>query len=298
MTLPPLGRAIIQNTAEKITVEAGYTTLPVCPKNIAEKHDILVQAKPDAAKGCSGMLVRNGEQFGILYATHIRSEGFQRFSIAHELGHYFMPGHPEAVLKNGIHQSQAGFVARDRYEQEADVFAASLLMPAEVFKGEMRRVEDGLSGVIALSGAANTSLTATAFRLAELTTDAVAVAISEGGMILSCGYSEKIKKLAGRDSMPWLYGKPVPTGTLTACFNAAPNRVAAADREENTLDMADWFGLGGGVRGTEEVIGLGGYGRTLTVIRCNLRTEDDFDPEDEADDDGYLADRWTPRFRR
>ncbi|MBN8872638.1 MAG: ImmA/IrrE family metallo-endopeptidase [Rhodospirillales bacterium] len=296
--MPPLGRAIIQNTAEKIAVEAGYTALPVCPKTIAEKHDILVQAKPDAAKGCSGMLVRNGEQFGILYATHIRSEGFQRFSIAHELGHYFLPGHPEAVLKNGIHQSQAGFVARDRYEQEADVFAASLLMPADLFKGAMRKAGDGLEGIIALATAANTSLTATAFRFAELTKDAVAVVISEGGTIVSCGYSEKIKNLAGRGAMPWLYGKPVPTDTLTARFNAAPGRVAAADREESALYMTDWFGLGDGVRGSEEVIGLGGYGRTLTVIRGNLRTDDDFDPEDEADDDEYLADRWTPRFRR
>ena len=296
--MPPLGRAIIHNTAEKIAVEAGYAALPVCPKIIAEKYDILVQAKPDAAKGCSGMLVRNGQQFGILYATHIRSEGFQRFSIAHELGHYFLPGHPDAVLKHGIHQSQAGFVARDRYENEADAFAASLLMPANLFKSAMRKTDDGLEGIIALATAANTSLTATAFRFAELTKDAVAVVISEGEAIVSCGYSDKIKNLAGRVSMPWLYGKPVPTGTLTARFNAAPARVAAAEREEGALDMADWFGLGTGVPGREEVIGLGGYGRTLTVIRCDLRTDDDFDPEDEAEDDAYLADRWTPRFRR
>lgn len=296
--MPALGRRIIQNTAEKVAVEAGYTALPVCPTAIAEKHGIVVQAKPDTAKGCSGMLVRNGENFGILYATHIRSEGFQRFSIAHELGHYFLEGHPEAVLKNGIHQSQAGFVARDRYEQEADVFAASLLMPADLFSAEMHKVRVGLDALIVLADVANTSLTATAFRYAELSQEAVAVAISEGSTIISCGYSDKIKNLAGSGSMPWLLGKPVPSGTLTARFNASPPRIAAADREERPLDIVDWFGLGDGVRGTEEVIGLGGYGRTLTVIQCNLKTEVDFDPEDEADDDEYLAERWTPRFRR
>lgn len=296
--MPALGRRIIQNTAEKVAMEAGYTALPICPKEIAAKHGILVQAKPDAAKGCSGMLVRNGENFGILYATHIRSEGFQRFSIAHELGHYFLEGHPEAVLKNGVHQSQAGFVARDRYEQEADVFAASLLMPADLFKSEMGKVREGLGAIIALAEAANTSLTATAFRYVELSQEAVAVAISEGPTIISCGYSDKMKGLAGRASMPWLFGKPVPAGTMTARFNAAPARVASADRDESPLDMVDWFGLGDGVRGKEEVIGLGSYGRTLTVIRCDLKTEDDYDPEEEADDDEYLADRWTPRFRR
>ena len=295
--MSPLSRRIIQNTAEKVALEAGYTALPICPKLISEKHGIVVQAKPDAAKGCSGMLVRNGEVFGILYATHIRSEGFQRFSIAHELGHYFLEGHPEAVLKNGMHQSQAGFVARDRYEQEADVFAASLLMPADLFKVEMRKVREGLDAIIALADAAETSLTATAFRYAELAEEAVAVAISEGPTVVSCGYSDKMKTLAGRRSMPWLFGKPVPTGTLTARFNASPARVASADQDEHRLDLADWFGLGDGVQGVEEVIGLGGYGRTLTVIRCNLRTDDDFDAEDEADSDEFLAESWTPRFR-
>jgi hypothetical protein len=47
--------------------------------------------------GVSGMLLRNGDDFGILYATHIKSSGFQRFSISHELGHYFLPGHIDAV---------------------------------------------------------------------------------------------------------------------------------------------------------------------------------------------------------
>jgi hypothetical protein len=242
------------------------------------------------------MLVRIGENFGILYATHIRSDGFQRFSIAHELGHYFLPGHPEAVIKNGFHQSHAGFVARDRYEQEADLFAASLLMPAELFKAEMRKARGGLEAVVALAKVAKTSLTATAFRFAELTRDAVAVAITEGPTIISCTYSDKIKNLAGKSSMPWLFGKPVPAGTLTARFNSEPNRVAVADRDEEPLEMSDWFGVGAGVRGTEEVIGLGGYGRTLTVVGCNLKTDDDFDPDDEADDDDYLAKRWTPRL--
>jgi len=29
-----------------------------------------------------------GDEFGIMYATKIPSRGFQKFSIAHEIGHY------------------------------------------------------------------------------------------------------------------------------------------------------------------------------------------------------------------
>ncbi len=68
--------------------ELGIDGLPVDPEAIAGKHDILVQPKPDAKPGVSGMLVKAGDGFGIMYATHIPSRGFQRFSIAHELGHY------------------------------------------------------------------------------------------------------------------------------------------------------------------------------------------------------------------
>lgn len=296
--MPILDRRTIQNIAERTAVEAGYTSLPICPIKIAEAHDIAVQAKPGAAKGVSGMLVRTGDQFGILYATHIRNDGFQRFSIAHELGHYFLEGHPEAVLRNGVHESRAGFVTKDRYEREADTFAASLLMPEDLFKAEMRKRAEGLGVIEALAKVAETSITATAFRYAELAPEAVAVVISEGPTILSCAYSDKIKGIAGRGSMPWLYGKPVPTGTLTARFNAKPSRVATADRDAGPVDAIDWFGVGDGVCGTEEVIGLGSYGRTLTVINCAVKSDDDFDPDDEADDEEYLMDRWTPRFHR
>ena len=39
-----------------------------------------------------GMLVRYGNTFGILYDSTVPNEGFQRFSIAHELGHFFVEG--------------------------------------------------------------------------------------------------------------------------------------------------------------------------------------------------------------
>ena len=295
--MPALARRIIQNIAEKTAVGAGFTALPICPTKIAEQHGIVVQAKPNTAKGCSGMLIRNGERFGILYATDIPSAGFQRFSIGHELGHYFLEEHPEAVLKTGVHQSQAGFVSKDRYEREADIFAASLLMPEDLFKEEIGGVSEGMDAIKSLANIANTSITATAFRYAELAHEAVAVIVSEGPTILSCGYSDRIKGLAGRGSLPWLFGKPIPAGTRTARFNTTPARVAASDRDAGMIDMVDWFGLGEGVRGTEEVIGLGRYGRTLTVISCAIKSDDDFDAEDQADEDEYLAERWTPRFR-
>jgi Zn-dependent peptidase ImmA (M78 family) len=90
----------------------------------------------------SGMLLRHGNTFGIYYATHIPNEGFQRFSVGHELGHYFLDGHIDHILpKDGIHVSHAGFVSADTFELEADHFSAGLLMPSTPFKKSARQTK-------------------------------------------------------------------------------------------------------------------------------------------------------------
>jgi hypothetical protein len=99
--------------AEALLRDQGIETLPVDPFAIAASRDITVRPKPDTAEGVSGMLLRHGDAFGILYATHIQSEGFQRFSVSHELGHYFLDGHIDHLLpKDGAHSSRAGCCGR------------------------------------------------------------------------------------------------------------------------------------------------------------------------------------------
>ncbi len=86
--------------AERLIKELGIDSLPIDPIAIAESLGILVQPKTTTG-GVSGMLIRVGNEFGIAYATHIDSEGFKRFCIAHEIGHYRVPGHIDAVLAHG-----------------------------------------------------------------------------------------------------------------------------------------------------------------------------------------------------
>ena len=165
--------------AEAFLRDEGINTLPVDPFAIARSRDIEVKPKPDTAGGVSGMLLRHGNVFGILYATHIASEGFQRFSVGHELGHYFLEGHIDHVLpKDGVHTSHAGFVSADPYELEADQFAAGLLMPSAPFKRALGQRDAGLPTIESVAGLCKTSLTATAIRYAELIDAAVAIVIS------------------------------------------------------------------------------------------------------------------------
>ena len=121
-----------RQTAEALLKEEGIETLPVDPFAIANSRCIVVEGKPEDTEGVSGMLLRHGNDFMIVYATHIASPGFQRFSVAHELGHYFLAGHIDQVLHDGVHVSRAGFVTADPYELEADHFAAGLLGSGDI----------------------------------------------------------------------------------------------------------------------------------------------------------------------
>lgn len=283
-----------KQTAEAFLKEEGITTLPVDPFAIAKSRDIVVEGKPEDAQGVSGMLLRHGNNFGIIYAKHIHSEGFQRFSVAHELGHFFLPGHLDQVLKDGVHLSRAGFVTADPYELEADHFAAGLLMPEVPFRKAMDRYNPDLQAIEALADLCKTSRTATAIRFAELTDFAVAVVMSTGSKIDYCFLSEAMKSLPKLD---WLRkGTLLPSETVSAQLAGDESRILQGEQASAIVDIRDWFGGTSKALLTEECIGLGRYGKVLTILSCSAIGQS-VDTEDD-DNEEKLIESWIPRFRK
>lgn len=278
--------------AEQLVKGWRIMTLPIDPFAIARERDITVVAKPAHDAGVSGMLIRVGNEFAIAYATHIDNEPFQRFSVGHELGHYFLPGHVDAVLDvNGVHESRAGFASKDRYEMEADGFAAGLLMPRHLFFPALERAGQGLAAVENLHALCKTSLHATAIRYTQCTRDLVAIVVSMGNRIEHCFMSETLK---GVDGIDWIRKREaVPRNTPTFAFNQDTGNVRRGARIEETSNLQDWFGGRRSIEISEDVIGLGSYGKTLTVL-YDIAVPDVEDEEDEAS----LIESWTPRFRR
>ena len=270
----------------------GITSLPVDPIAVARDVDIEVRPKPARSQGVSGMLLRIGNSFGIAYATHIKSIGFRNFSIAHELGHYFLPGHVDAVFAGGsVHESHAGFASGDRYEMEADHFAAMLLMPDSLFTNAMQVAGDGLAAIERLAEKCRTSLTATAIRYAKSSRDPVAIVLSTGSRINYCFMSNALKEVRG---LQWIRkGDPLARNTATFAFNRNPERVLHADRVEAAGELQDWFGGDRSLSVTEEVVGLGNYGRTLTVL-TGLDIEEQLEKFEEDED---LVESWQTKFR-
>ncbi|HEY1806130.1 MAG TPA: ImmA/IrrE family metallo-endopeptidase [Terracidiphilus sp.] len=287
--MPPRSTKSALQRAQQLIDEKGIDALPVDPFAIARQSDILVYEKAASDAGVSGMLVKSGDSFGIAYATHIPSEGFKRFSVAHELGHYFLPAHCQELFGKGetTHYSQAGFRSGITIEREADEFACGLLMPEKLFLAAARGLDDGLAGVETLATVCKTSLVATAIRLVETAKTPVAVALSINGQFEFCFLSQAMQEFPQLD---WpKKGAHVPSGTVTERISHDRNAVERGDRDEDESDLRDWFGGRRSATVLEEAVGLGRYGRILTMITCDTYADD-------SDEDEELRDRWTPRL--
>ena len=278
--------------AESLIRELGIEELPVSPFEVAEDLGIDVQALPASSKsGVSGMLLRQQNLFGILYSKSIDSVGFQRFSVGHEIGHYRLPGHPECVLRNGIHASNAGFASKNRYELEADHFSAGLLMPASLFDRALAGAGEGIVAVATLADQCMTSLPATAIRYAQRSPDATAIVVSSGKLVEYCFMSDPLREANG---LEWIKkGSLLPTESATRQLNGDTDKVLRGERADNESSLQDWFGGTIQAELYEEAIGLGSYGKTLTVL-----TIVDLPAAEELEDEEELEESWTPRFKR
>ena len=97
-------------------------------------------------------------------------------------------------------------------------------------------------------------------------------------------------------NLDWLRkGTPLPGNTATAQLAADPGLVRAGRRIADARDVRDW--LGGTTEVSEESVGLGAYGKVLTVLSSSASGQED-EPDDEEESEEDVIGRWKPRFRR
>lgn len=277
---------------ERKAKEHGFDAFPVDPHRIAEDEDIHIVPKRPDQPGVSGGIIFSDVGVAIFHSTDIASAGFQRFTIAHELGHYFLEGHPEEIQKIApVHVSRAGFTQGDSsIELEADHFASGLLMPTRLVRDALDRGPVGFAGIEELADRSECSLTASAIRAAECSPYPMAIVVSRGERICYGFLSDGFRQLRPR-AFPWK-GDLLPD-SVTRAFNLDSANVEAGRRMTGETSLSEWFDGPGGIRLDEEVIGLGSYGFTLSVFSSeDLPGE----PDEEEDEEAELEERWRPRF--
>jgi len=156
--------------AEKALTRAGINKLPISPVDVAQSLGVTVKLGL-LPEDLSGFLMLEGDA-AIIGVNSVHPKPRQRFTIAHELGHFLL--HPsrnfvdrQVLYFRDSRSSQAVDVA----EIEANKFAANLLMPErfvnKLVKGRPVDLQDD-ERVEELARAFGVSTQAVVFRLANL----------------------------------------------------------------------------------------------------------------------------------
>lgn len=149
---------------------------PVPVENIAKSRGISVRIQAIPESDISGFLVRRGENLVIgINANDPKTR--QRFSIAHELGHFFLhrSSFEEFHIDRGFevrYRDNTSSQGTDSEEREANSFAAELLMPMEFIARDVAQMgkidlEDSVP-LAKLAKRYNVSTQALQIRLANL----------------------------------------------------------------------------------------------------------------------------------
>jgi hypothetical protein len=260
----------IEALAQKHLIALDMWRVPVDPFAIAKQEGIELAPGEYGEKFDARIKFVRSEKTFILFYKEARfgpPEGRVRFSIGHELGHFYIPWHRGHLLRGESHNSVTDFRSRDPFEVEADAFSSALLMPHDLFAAKLkdwRLTNCNLADFCRLSeGAFETSLTSTVRRYVEFDWEECSMIISEGGAVKWAKHSESMKAIG----MGYIAsGTPVPEKTPTGKLWAKLDRGPTLDREEGHVDADVWFERPWRQRVWEETMPLGYTGLVLTFL--------------------------------
>ncbi len=205
----------------------------------------------------------------VVLSRKIRENTRMRFTLAHEIGHYILPNQQELSQPCGKAEIESWDELLNKPELDANQFAAEVLMPRSVVLPYLRE-SPRLTHIEQIARACDTSLTASAFRLVDLSSFRVAMVWSQDGRVrwyrASSEFVRWVRKgHLNRDSF---------------AFDLFDGRIAPSSYE--SVPASAWLfdkGLRSEARILEHSIPLPGYGAVLTLLLIS-------EPIEEEDDSG------------
>lgn len=183
----------IKKLAEFIALQFEEKITPL--DKIADDEELRVFYDSFEKDTFDGMTIFDDENFYIYLnidsGNKLGSER-SRFTLAHELGHYFIDAH-RVGLKKGLLEPHPSKIARKQFneiEREADYFASCLLMPEERFKKDIVRKKFNFELIDSLCKEYKVSRTACAFRFTEIGNHPIMIVYAESGIVKWTHYSD------------------------------------------------------------------------------------------------------------
>jgi Zn-dependent peptidase ImmA (M78 family) len=132
----------IERKARKLLEANAITRAPVPVEELANALHIDVRYSA-GSDDVSGALIRNGDSV-VIAVNSAQHENRQRFTIAHELGHYLLHKGTKLHFDEDFridYRDATSSDATKREEVEANGFAAALLMPELVLRRDWLRLQ-------------------------------------------------------------------------------------------------------------------------------------------------------------
>lgn len=253
-----------EKAALQVVADLGLVDLPINPARIAEVEgiellgdeygddfDARIEFHPEIQKfAIFHQLSRPGFTVGRI-----------NFSLAHELGHYYL--HSAYLLGGKSHNSQSDFRSKDPMEREADAFAAALLMPRHLFKSRIEKLRREICTLRDICRLAKdqfkTSITSTTLRYLKCDFEPCAMVMSRDNQVLWADYSTDMQYL-GMKYIP--FGSRVPsTSRSFALRHDSPDDIV-----DGEVDSQVWFEYPKRSQLWEEAMPLGNTGLVLTFL--------------------------------
>lgn len=132
----------IEQQAARLLDENNIRRAPVPVDAIAKAIGLDVRYSP-TSDDVSGALIRNGKT-AIIAVNSAQHENRQRFTIAHEIGHFILHKRAERHFDEDFrvdYRNAVSSTATQRDEISANRFAAALLMPENLLRRDLMRMD-------------------------------------------------------------------------------------------------------------------------------------------------------------
>jgi hypothetical protein len=272
MNIAKLNRsALVERLAQSVLKTLGYAVLPIDVVGIARAEGILL-AEGDYGSHFFGRIeyhaaVRRFILYHPILSPNARDYWQTRFSIAHELGHYYIPEHRELLISGKGHSSESGFICDNNMEREADLFASALLIPDGIAQQLWSSNAISLQRILRVSALCETSAISAGIRGAKGSEETAVVVLSRHSKVLFASASDE----AGARRLGWVNAIPADSPSAKVAVEVEKNKILEA-----SVSIQSWYpDAREQVSCWEEAIRLGNTDFVLTLLVV----------EDEEDED-------------
>lgn len=228
--------------------------------------------------------VHDGKGWAIIYNEDV-SDGRKRFTIAHEFGHYLM--HRSLAAKFECGEDEVTFRDGVDLEQEADTFAAYLLMPFDDFRKQLdENTVPSLDDLSSLAKRYGVSLIACVLRWLEYTNRRSMIVISRDEYVLWAKPSQPAFDSGIYIKTRGVQPVPVPSNSLVG------RRDFADLAREGVQHPA---GIWSREECTEITLQSDKYDQAVTILHYSRDSARSFHSDEPPDED--MFDRFSSKIR-